>query len=145
MDQTNADQNAILGMGSPSDYDLLTGGSYSSAQDPFTANDDGTVNNAVTGTGTASAKGTVTPPAGGASYTPPAWLQDLTGLGAAANQAYTSVAPIIGGKPAPGPAAAGQQPAGAAKTVSGTIAGFPTKTVLIIAGIAALFFFWKKK
>jgi hypothetical protein len=151
MDFSTADNSAIFGYASPSDYDLLTGGSYSTAQDPYTAVDNGTVNNSTTGTGTASTQGTATPPAGGASYTPPSWLSSITGLassvGSAVNSGYTSILPIIGGKPAAGPAQAGQVPAtGTAKTVSVGGSSFSMTTLLlVIAGIAAAFFFFKKK
>src|SRR5579872_916744 len=66
----STDQAAISGNSSPSDWDLLTGGVYADAQDPATALDNGTVNNAVAGTGLATSVGTIAPPSDGSSYSP---------------------------------------------------------------------------
>jgi hypothetical protein len=108
MDPITPDDNAINGTGSASDYDYLTGGIYSASQDPATAVDNGMVNNAVAGTGTANAGATVTPPAGGSSYTPPAWLSGLLGAAGSVGVTATQIAGVVNGKAATSPAAAGQ-------------------------------------
>lgn len=136
----DTDLSAISGNASPSDWDLLTGGGYSWAQDPATAMDNGTVNNSSTGTGTASNSGTVAPPAGGASYTPPAFLQTLSSLATTFGQAATAVSPIINGKPVTSPAAAGS-PApttGATVQIGGSM--LSSKMIMIIVAVVAGYF-----
>jgi len=137
--------DAIAGNASPSVYDSLTGGLFANFQDPFSATDTGTVNNSTTGTGTASPAGTITPPTGGSSFSPPSWLQAITGLSTAVGNAYTSLSPVIGGKPAPGPGTAGQAKPGATTLSFGGTA--ITASTLIIGALAlvVLFFFLKKK
>jgi hypothetical protein len=112
-DTYGAGWNAVSGNASASDYDLLTGGSLSYFQDPFSAADNGTLNNNTTSspTGTASPSGTMTPPANGASYTPPSWLQSLFGQGTSGGVGgaiNTAVGSLINGQHAAGPAQAGQ-------------------------------------
>jgi hypothetical protein len=148
MDETNADLNAISGNGSPSDYDLLTGGMYSSSQDPYSAVDNGTVNNSTTGTGSASAQGTITPPAGGASYTPPSWLQSLNALTSSAaslSPIVTQANALINGRPVTGPAQAGQQATPGSPTFSlggGISLGKIAIGVVLVLG--ALWFFTRR-
>lgn len=147
MDET-ADDSAINGNMDAADYDVLTDGIYASNQDPATALDNGIINNASAGTGTAPSGGTVTPPANGSSYTPPSWLSSLTNLASTAGNAATTLSPIINGKPAPSPSAAGQPaPAAGAKTVSVGGTSISTTTLAIGGAIALVlgFLLFKKK
>lgn len=146
------DQSLIDGTGDPSQYDVATGGVYAASQNPVDALDNGTINNSVTGTGTASPANTVTPPAGGSSYTPSSWLSSLAGLGSVAQnlaqtaaQINTTAQPIINGKPAVSPAAAGV-PASTSPLV--TVGKSSISTTMLIVGalvVAAIAYFATKK
>lgn len=145
MDDT-LDDNLFSGGLTASDYDLLTSGSYAASQDPYTASDNGTVNNGVTGTGSASSAGLVDPGVNGSTYTPPSWLASITGaataLGTAAGAVNTQLAPIIGGKPAAGPAQAGQTTAGTTFSIGGIQV---SPVVLIVLAVLAFLIFGKKR
>src|SRR5579872_6164544 len=144
----STDQAAISGNSSPSDWDLLTGGVYADAQDPATALDNGTVNNAVAGTGLATSVGTIAPPSDGSSYSPASWLSALSGIANTAGQISTQLAPVIGGRPVISPAQAGQPlPVGSA-TVPGSAANKPNYLIYAIGGIVLVaigWFFFRKK
>lgn len=137
----DADWDSIMGNATGADYDVITGGYYADAQDPWTALDNGLINNGQVGTGDGGAayKQYATAPAGGSSYTPPGWWQNLTGFIGAAGNVATSVAPIINGKPAISPSAAGQLNTTGAATVS--YGGFPIMWIVAAAiGLLALLF-----
>lgn len=145
MDPTLED-NLFSGGLTASDYDLLTSGTYAAAQDPYTAIDNGTVNNGVQGTGNASSAGLVDPGTTGSTYTPPNWLSSLTGALTAgttlAGAVNTQLAPIIGGKPAAGPAQAGQPATGTTFSIGGIKF---TPVVLIVLAVVAFLLFGKKR
>lgn len=142
MDETS-DDSLVNGTGSPSDYDMITGGAYSYNQTAFDTVDNGTTANTSTGTGSAPAANA--PPANGSSYTPPGWLSSLSGLATTAGQVTTQLTPIINGKPATSPAAAGQSGANTGNAPAGALVKSSSTVLLFLAaGVAALFLFGKK-
>lgn len=152
MDNSNdASANAAIdGSGTASDYDYLTGGILAANQDPYSAASDGTLNNAVTGTGKAPSAGTITPPAGGSSATPPSWLTQLTALStsvAPVATAATQTAAIINGKPVTSPAQSGQPmpaPGSSTVTIGGVKYSMTTIGLAIAAAVAAFIVIRKK-
>jgi hypothetical protein len=144
MDISNADMANISGNGTPASYDVSTDGYYSANQDTATALDNGTLVNTATGAlaGSAPTAGTLTPPANGASYTPPGWLSGLTGLGSSLGNLVTQATGIINGKPATGPGTSGNTPAAGA-TVS--VGGLSLSTPMLLIGAAIVGFILLKK
>jgi hypothetical protein len=139
------EDNLFSGGLTASDYDVLTSGNYAAAQDPYTASDNGTVNNGVQGTGTASSAGLVDPGVTGSTYTPPSWLSQITGavtgLAGTAGAVNTQLAPLIGGVPAAGPGVAGQPVAG----TTFSIGGISITPVMLIIGAVVAFLLFRKK
>lgn len=144
--------SAIGGGASPSDYDLLTGGLLAFAQDPFSAADNGTLNNqdslgpdgTPVGTGAAVTPTVPTPP-GASSYTPPNWATLLTNLAGTASNIVTTAGGVINGKPVNSPGQAGATPAPGAKTVTAPGSGFRLGTLGIVGLVGAGLWFLTRK
>jgi hypothetical protein len=140
----DATDNLLNGVGSDTDFILNNG----DVGNPYIANQSGVDaadNGLVTGT---------VNPGGGATVAlaSPPWYQTLLGnagaLAGAAAGAATTLAPLINGQPGTpnGPAATNAAAAAGATTVKPTgLAGLFTLPVLIVVGLVAYFFFWKKK
>jgi|SRR5581483_2252162 len=122
----SADSNLISGDGSAADYAAVAGDTYVANQDAFTAADNGTVSVDNSGNGSTAAVST------------PDWytgiLTDFNDAAKATAGAYTTVAPIIGGKPAASPTQAGQTPANGSSTLT---VGGAKLSLWVVAGVVA--------
>ena len=146
--EDTADYSAISGLGDAADYDAITGGVLAYNQDPYSAAGSGTLNSSNGGTGTAPAVSSNPAPSNGSSYTPPGWLSSLVSVGSGvAGTALDNFVsnPLINGKPATSPAAAGQKPAAGSSTITLGGSSFSLTTILLIVGAVLAFFFFRKK